>query len=566
MTTWPRPVPLIGDSTSAKQRASEPDGWAFSQRDQDALRAIVAARRDVRRFRPDDVGDDVVQRLLQAAHSAPSVGHSQPWRFIVVRDPTTRTNAALLADRQRIAQAAAMDPQSARQLLDLQLEGIREAPVGIVVCCDRRVDPVGVLGRATFADSDMWSCACAIQNLWLEARGQGLGVGWVTLFEPADLHALLGIPDGVETLGWLCVGYPDERQIAPGLERFGWSQRAAVDDVTMNEHWPTTHSPPAPRSRVAAPTPHDVVRSRDQADALLTPPGSMGLLDKVIDRVVARTGLSIDCATLFLAAGDHPVADLGVSAFPRSVTADVLSASASGRSMGATAAAAAGFGYQAIDAGASIGDLLNADAMPVQHVRDLVDQGIVMGGHLAVRGLVALGEVGIGNTTVAAALGAVLLDVAADQLVGLGSASDTAMRARKCAVVDGAVGRWRSIHHSGARPDPIALLASLGGPEFALLCGVAVGVARQGGIVVLDGMATCVAALVACEIDSAVGVHLVAAQRSNESGHAAILQRLGVEPLLDLRFRCGEGVGAVFAAQLILNGISIRRSMATTDV
>src|SRR5689334_6998933 len=228
---WPRPVPLIGDPSSAQTRAASPDAWAFSADDRQALYDVIGARRDIRRFRADPVPDAALERVLSAAHAGPSVGHSQPWRFVVVRDPGTREQAALMADRERLAQAARLTPDSARRLLDLQLDGIRDAPLGVVVCCDRRTAAAGVLGRATFPDADLWSCACAIQNLWLAARAEGLGVGWVTLFQPADLAALLHLPAGVVTLGWLCLGWPDERPPAPGLERAGWSRRAPLADV-----------------------------------------------------------------------------------------------------------------------------------------------------------------------------------------------------------------------------------------------------------------------------------------------------------------------------------------------
>ncbi|HWO63156.1 MAG TPA: 5,6-dimethylbenzimidazole synthase, partial [Umezawaea sp.] len=193
--------------TTAAGRAGDPAGWAFPEERREALYAALGARRDVRRFRPDPVGPDLVNRVLGAAHLAPSVGHSQPWRFVVVREAARRERAALMADRQRLRQAAMMDPDAARRLLDLQLEGIREAPLGVVVCCDRRAAPQGVLGRATFVDTDLWSCACAIENLWLAARAEGLGVGWVTLFEPDELAELIGLPNGVVTLGWLCLGW-----------------------------------------------------------------------------------------------------------------------------------------------------------------------------------------------------------------------------------------------------------------------------------------------------------------------------------------------------------------------
>src|SRR5262249_61774397 len=112
------------------------------------LCATREARRDVRRFRPDPIPDEVLRRVLAAAHVAPSVGHSQPWRFVVVRDPDLRTRAALLADRERLRQAAQLAPDAARRLLDLKLEGIREAPAGVVVCCDRRAAAAGRAGRA----------------------------------------------------------------------------------------------------------------------------------------------------------------------------------------------------------------------------------------------------------------------------------------------------------------------------------------------------------------------------------------------------------------------------------
>ena len=248
--TWPRPIPTVGDRTSAADRAENPAGWAFDPEERDALDRIMSARRDVRRFRPDHIPDGLVDRLLVAAHHAPSVGHSQPWRFVLVTDPVSRARAAVLADRARLAQAAAMDPASARHLLDLDLEGIREAPLGIVVCCDRRAPALGVLGRATFHDADMWSCACAIENLWLAARAEGLGVGWVTLFRPEDLGDLIAAPEGVATLGWLCVGWPDERPPEPGLERRGWSERIPLTGLVMRERWP-----PPDEGPLAAPLP-----------------------------------------------------------------------------------------------------------------------------------------------------------------------------------------------------------------------------------------------------------------------------------------------------------------------
>ncbi len=578
---WTRPVPLIGDTTSAAERAAAPDAWAFPPEDRDALARVMAARRDVRRFRPDPVPDAVLTRVLEAAHRAPSVGHSQPWRFVVVRAAPTRERAAVLADRERLAQAAQMAPESARRLLDLQLEGIREAPLGVVVCCDRRSPAAGVLGRATFPDADLWSCACAIQNLWLAARAEGLGVGWVTLFRPADLAELLHLPDGVTTLGWLCLGWPDERPPGPGLERAGWSTRAPLSEVVLAERWPAPDvpgAPAAPPSHLRAPDQQAVVGVRDDADRLLTPPGSLGVLDRVVDRLLALrpepgTGAQLERGTLVLAGADHPVTAHGVSAYPAEVTADVLRAAVAGVAMGTVAARAAGLACVVVDAGVAAepvpgavaarpagprGDLLRSDALTAADVDGLLAAGRRIGAAAGAVGAVALGEVGVGNTTVAAALAAALLGLPAEAAVGLGAGADSAMVRRKQDVVGTALERL------GRTQDPLRALAAVGGPEIAVLAGVTSGAAAAGSPVVVDGLATSVAALIAVRLEPAVAAHLVAGQRSREAAHAAVLTELGLEPLLDLRLRAGEGVGACLAVGVLRDALVVRRGSART--
>jgi nicotinate-nucleotide--dimethylbenzimidazole phosphoribosyltransferase len=554
-------VPLVGDRTSAAQRSADPSGWALSLQVRQALGDVVAARRDVRRYRPDPLDDATLRRVLLAGHAAPSVGHSQPWRFLVVRDPELRERAAVMADRHRLAQAAAMEPEAGRQLLALQLEGIREAPMGVVVCCDRRTPATGVLGRATFPDSDVWSCACAIQNMWLTARAEGLGLGWVTLFDPAELAGLLGLPDGVVTLGWLCLGWPDERPPEPGLQRAGWSTRAPLDDVVLHDRWPD-EAPPPPPSRLRAPAQREVVAARDGADVLLTPPSSLGALDRAVDRAVALGATAVTGGALVLAVGRHPVAALGVSAFAPSVTEDVLAASRAGTSYAAVAARAAGLALHVVDAGSATGDLRDTDPLTPSAARALLDQGRALGRTLGGQGLVALGEVGTGNTTVAAALAAGLLEVDDPAgVVGLGAGADSAIVAAKQEVVAAALARWRAVPRGD---DPAERLAVLGGPELALLTGVVLGAAEVRAVVVLDGLATGVAALLAVQAEPGAAACLVAGQRSNERAAAAVLERLGLEPLLDLRLRAGEGVGAALAAQLLRSGLRLRSEAART--
>jgi nicotinate-nucleotide--dimethylbenzimidazole phosphoribosyltransferase len=606
-------VPTIGDQSTASERRADPAGWAFPAADREALHRIVMARRDIRRFRPDPVPVAVLERVLAAAHAAPSVGHSQPWRFVLVEDPVTRARAALLADRARLAQAAGMAPDAARHLLDLDLEGIREAPLGLVVACDRRAEPGGVLGRATYVDADLWSCACAIENLWLAARAEGLGVGWVTLFETGDLAALVGAPEGVATLGWLCVGWPDERPPAPGLERRGWSRRLPLSTLLIRERWPVaTKSPVPPESRLAPdapgsglvpptrqalspqpstgalpagipsppsqprllpPTQAEVVAAHDTGDRILAAPGSLGVLDRAIDRVLAL-GTTPDGGVLVVAAADHEVTRYGVSAYAPDVTRHVAEAAVAGNSVGALAARAAGLRVVVVDAGVfggpvpgtrqarpsdPRGDLVTADGLSRADAERLLALGRSLGAELGrARSMVVLGEVGVGNTTVAAALAAGLLGADPLSLVGLGAGSDTSIVDAKRRVVAAAA-------HRSPVSNPMEALAGLGGGEFAVLAGVVLGTAEAGGVVVLDGLATGVAALLATELEPAVAAHLIAGQRSREAGHPVILGALGLEPILDLRLRAGEGAGAALAVSVLRAGLRIRAEAARVE-
>ena len=578
--TWTRPVPTIGDPSSAAQRAAAPEGWAFAPEVQEALHSVIGARRDIRRFRPDPVPEELLRHVIEAGHAAPSVGHSQPWRFIIVRDPATRERAANLADAQRLTQAFAMVPEKGRQLLDLKLEGLREAPVGLVVVCDRRAPAAGVLGRATFTEADVWGCVCAVENMWLTARAAGLGMGWVTLFEPADLAELLDLPEGVETLGWLCVGWPDELPPGPGLERRAWSSKLPLDDVILHERWPTEGDAPAPPvSHLRSPDQARTVAATDDADELLTPPGSLGVLDRALDRVVAAGRGDATGGTLVLAGADHPVFELGVSAYPAGTTREIMLASLAGEGVGTVTATASGFGVVVVDAGVddldapssvapvsvrptrARGNLRDADALHLDDVEELLEAGRDLGRRLASDGLVLLGEVGLGNTTVASALAAALTGLTPADAVGLGAGSDSAMVARKVAVVEAALERAGVARGRGvpASTSSESLLAALGGGEVALLTGVVLGATGAGTVVVLDGLATSVAALLAVRSEPGAAAYLVAGQVSRERAHADVLRILGLEPLLDLRLRAGEGVGASMAAGILLTGLRVRR-------
>ena len=209
----------------------------FSTGDREALYRVIDSRRDVRAFRPDPVPDAVIERILGAAHHAPSVGFMQPWNFIVIRDPAVRARVKDVFLRENERAAANYSGDRAALSRSLKLEGLEEAPINLCVTCDRSRGGRHVLGRNTVIDTDLYSTCCAVQNLWLAARVEGVGVGWVSILDNDELRAILGIPEHVVPVAYLCIGYPREFLDSPELERRGWRARQPLDELVYHERW-----------------------------------------------------------------------------------------------------------------------------------------------------------------------------------------------------------------------------------------------------------------------------------------------------------------------------------------
>jgi len=214
--------------------AAEP----FAADERDAVYKAIFTRRDVRdQFLPNPVPDDVVRRLLEAAHHAPSVGFMQPWNFITIRSQPVRDRVADAFGRAN-DEAVKLFPQERQsKYKSLKLEGIRKAPLNICITCDRARGGTVVLGRTHNSSMDLYSTVCAVQNLWLAARAEGIGMGWVSILRDADLKSILGIPDRIEIVAYLCLGYVDELYEQPELEVKGWNRRLPLDDLIFDEHW-----------------------------------------------------------------------------------------------------------------------------------------------------------------------------------------------------------------------------------------------------------------------------------------------------------------------------------------
>lgn len=211
-------------------------GQAFSPQERRAVYRVISERRDMRRFvRGAVVDEDVLARLLQAAHAAPSVGLMQPWRFIRITDDALRRRIHALVDEERPLTAAALGERS-DEFLALKVEGILDCAELLVVALGDDRDK-HVFGRRTLPQMDLASVSCAIQNLWLAARSEGLGVGWVSLFDPRRLAALLDMPAGAEPVAILCLGPVPEFPDRPALELDGWAVARPLSEFVCENRW-----------------------------------------------------------------------------------------------------------------------------------------------------------------------------------------------------------------------------------------------------------------------------------------------------------------------------------------
>ena len=210
----------------------------FTEAEKKALYKAIYLRRDVRgHFLSRGIPDAVLRTLLEAAHHAGSVGFMQPWSFVVIRSEEVKKRIKNLFEQANQEAAQVFEGERRKLYSRLKLEGILESPVNLCVTCDPTRNGPHVIGRHTIRETDTYSTCCAIQNLWLAARAEGIGVGWVSIFDPALLKQVLNIPPHVIPVAYLCLGYVSEFLPRPELETAGWLPRASLDELIFYDQW-----------------------------------------------------------------------------------------------------------------------------------------------------------------------------------------------------------------------------------------------------------------------------------------------------------------------------------------
>jgi len=215
----------------------------FTDEERDAVYKSIYLRRDVRgQFKPDPIPDDVLARIIKAAHHAPSVGFMQPWNFLLIKNAQIKKNIHDIFLNANDEAAEMFTTEQSKRYRQLKLEGILESPLNMVITCDReRAGPV-VVGRTHDKSMDLFSSVCAVQNLWLAARAEGVGVGWVSIFNKKALKQALKLPKEITPVAYLCIGYVDHFYTEPELKAAGWRDRLPVEDLLCFDEWGNTET------------------------------------------------------------------------------------------------------------------------------------------------------------------------------------------------------------------------------------------------------------------------------------------------------------------------------------
>lgn len=587
----PAPEPEPEPETAPEAGATEP-APAYADAEREAVLRVMRERRDIRKgFRSDPIPHEVLLRVLEAAHTAPSVGHSQPWDFVVIKSAETRRTMHELAELQREAYAKSLPKGRAKQFKELKIEAILDTPVNIVVTADPTRGGRHTLGRHTQPQMAPYSSALAVENLWLAARAEGLGVGWVSFFDEREMVRALGLPEHLEVVAYLCVGYVDEFPDEPELAQAGWSQRRPLSWVVHEETYG--------RRALPGEEPHDLLSETvagirpldakalgeawERQKRMTKPAGALGMLE-IISAQLA--GLSRVCpppipepAAVAIFAGDHGVHAQGVTPWPQEVTMQMVANFLGGGAVCNAFANQVGAEVCVIDVGVAgdlpatpgllprkvrpgTADLSVGPAMTREEAVAAIEVGIETARDLVAAGNKALltGEMGIANTTVSAALISVFTGVDPAEVTGRGTGINDETHARKVEVVRRALEL-----HQPDPADPIGVLAAIGGLEHAAIVGLLLGGASLRTPVILDGVSAGAAALVARAIAPESLSACIAGHRSAEPGHVAALNKLGLRPLVDLDLRLGEGTGALLALPLVQSAARAMHEVATFD-
>ncbi len=554
------------------------DQRLFSEEEAKILEEIILHRRDVRgnRFLSTTIGDDIIEKILISALNAPSVGYSQPWEFVVVKDKTIKEQIRKSFNEENFKATGLFDKEKSDKYAKMKLEGILEAPVNLAVFY--KPSKSAVLGQTTMKEVGLYSVVCAIQNMWLTARAYNVGIGWVSILEPEKVKQILNAPPDNQLVAYLCLGYVEEFLDKPELEILNWDKRKFLPEVTFYEKYKAEpmksfHIEPVSKA-LEADLQHKI-------DFKTKPLGALGQLEKLALKIgLIQNSLfpKLKNPHIVVFAADHGIAKEGVSAYPQEVTFQMVMNFVGGGAAINVFCKQNNIDIKVVDAGVNfkfppginiinskIGmgtkSFLQEPAMTLEEANKAINSGanIVNEIHKSGSNVIGFGEMGIGNTSSASVLMSMLCNIPIEECVGKGTGLDEKGLKQKIEILSA------SIKKHGKPATALQALATYGGFEIAHICGAMLQAAENKMLILVDGFISTSAFLVAYNINPNIMDYAVFCHQSDENGHAKMLKHLNVSSLLNLNMRLGEGTGAAIAYPIIKAAVSFLNEMASFE-
>lgn len=621
--------------------------YEFHSWEKEALEKVIRERRDIRSFRSEPIPESLVWKILQSGHLAASVGFSQPWNFLVLQDKNTHRQVYEHFVSENTKASQLFPDAKGETYRSLKLQGLLDSPLHIVVTCDSFKNGEHVLGRTSVKEVDEYSVCLAVQNIWLTARAEGIGVGWMSIYDPVELPKILGIPDHIKIIAYLCLGEPVWFPEIPMLETSGWKKRENIEQLVFWENWSETkknhantfdtinlnlqtseassisetrHSiiPPSEKHPSKKDStkieesnklllnnkfPHstnqnanefnratfDIQFVKDRLDEFTKPKGSLGKMEDFVLQLASiqkRRFPKISSKTVLIVAADHGIAEEGISAFPSSSTYKMVYQYLAGG--GAVSSFARG-----VDAKVYVADLgvdhdfqegtallgqkvrrgtrnfLKESALTLKEVEAALEIGKNLWAEIPETDVLSLGEVGIGNTTCTVVLTALLFDLNFDVLIqndwiGIGTGVKGDLYQNKKSLIAESLDKYKK--ENGYYKDHIMeLLLNVGGLEIIGMVGVILGSDGRGKAIVLDGLISTIAGVIATYINPSLKDVIFVGHLSFEKLHSEILQRMNWKPILDLGLRLGEATGSTLAMGILEQACHFHAEMKTWD-
>ncbi|WP_369753326.1 nicotinate-nucleotide--dimethylbenzimidazole phosphoribosyltransferase [Flavobacterium sp. WC2409] len=548
------------------------------------LDKILQSRRDTRHFTNDEVPDAVIQKALQAGHWAPSVGLTDATKYYLVKaDEIKKAVKELFLDYDNKAANQTDSKQQKEDYKALKLEAIEEAPLGLVICYDRSVLNNFTIGTVGSNEAIKFSAVCAAQNIWLSLTEQGFSMGWISILNYYQFKQLLGLPEHIEPLGYFCVGKPATNyDQQPMLQQLNWKQKSEVpfiEEIKMM-HSKSKITPTEKKGKIDAKDDISAVL-KIKIDAKTKPTGSLGILEKLaqqIGEVFQTLEPKLIQPNIVVFAADHGIATHGVSSYPQDVTRQMVINFLEGGAAINVFCKQNNIKLSIVDAGvnydfppnvklisAKVGkgtqSYSTGPAMSRTELNLCFSKGAAVVDAIAKTGsnCIGFGEMGIGNTSTASVLMSLITKIPLEDCVGLGTGVSDEKLIQKQKILKTAVDNyWGS-------EDLEEKLAYFGGFEIMQMAAGIQAAYENNMLILVDGFICSVAFLIAHQKNPVIIKNAVFCHCSAEQAHVKLLDYLGVESVLQLGLRLGEGTGCAVAFPIIESAVAFLNEMASFE-